>query len=458
MESVCTKCYNNSKKTTRGEWMRKLNGMKRFLLVSAVGICGCSASTLKDDAQENLSDIEDSIELVFVFAEGDEGAKQTMMDVVTQFNETYKNINVVVRSGGSGSYDELLKVLESTGEFPDILETADLSACVRAGLLEELPADIKELFLTTVDYQGMLYAAPQADNNTLGIIYNKQYFEENGLSEPTTYEEFFSLCEQIKQKGELSPLVVGGQDLWHLGFWFQKAYQDQVLSQDEDFIAHCYEQKAHFTDDCFKNVINELKQIFQYAQNEWPTTSDTQVIDYLLNNRAAMVYSGGHVIADLEARDSNFEIGWFSIPSPDGELRLVGGPTANGIGISKNAASNPEKKKAAETFIRFFFQKDIYQQYCEARGIVPTTVDAPMIEMTSIEQEVQADLAVSDWIGPYWNNEIGEKELPADFRNLTYQIIYEVLLEQKSCDEACIEIEQNWQKSSLHFNPVTDNN
>ena len=438
--------------------MRKLNGMKRLLLVSAVGICGCSASTLKDDAQENLSDIEDSIELVFVFAEGDEGAKQTMMDVVTQFNETYKNINVVVRSGGSGSYDELLKVLESTGEFPDILETADLSACVRAGLLEELPADIKELFLTTVDYQGKLYAAPQADNNTLGIIYNKRYFEENGLSEPTTYEEFLSLCEQIKQKGELSPLVVGGQDLWHLGFWFQKAYQDQVLSQDEDFIAHCYEQKAHFTDDCFKNVIVELKQIFQYAQNEWPTTSDTQVIDYLLNNRAAMVYSGGHVIADLEARDSNFEIGWFSIPSPDGELRLVGGPTANGIGISMNAASNPEKKKAAETFIRFFFQKDIYQQYCEARGIVPTTVDAPVIEMTSIEQEVQADLAVSDWIGPYWNNEIGEKELPADFRNLTYQIIYEVLLEQKSCDEACIEIEQNWQKSSLHFNPVTDNN
>ena len=66
--------------------------------------------------------------------------------------------------------------------------------------------------------------------NTQGIIYNKKYFDDNGLTEPTTYEEFMTLCQTIKDKGDMAPIVVGGQDIWHMGFLFHKAYNDQVLS------------------------------------------------------------------------------------------------------------------------------------------------------------------------------------------------------------------------------------
>lgn len=52
-----------------------------------------------------------------------------------------------------------------------------------------------------------------------------------GLTEPTTYEEFMTLCQTIKDKGDMAPIVVGGQDIWHMGFLFHKAYNDQVLSK-----------------------------------------------------------------------------------------------------------------------------------------------------------------------------------------------------------------------------------
>ena len=56
-------------------------------------------------------------------------------------------------------------------------------------------------------------------------------------------------CQTIKDKGDMAPIVVGGQDIWHMGFLFHKAYNDQVLSKDPDFIEHCYEGTKDFSDE-----------------------------------------------------------------------------------------------------------------------------------------------------------------------------------------------------------------
>lgn len=295
---------------------------------SAAGAEGTTASlaaeagTQAAQAEEGESTgsiVTEPTEFTFIFADGDEGAKEVMNSVVEKFNAAYPDITVTIEPGNGGAYSEFLKTKDSVGEFPDVMEMRDTAVYVRAGKLEPLPDDIVNLFKTTTAFAGKVYSAPMSGENTQGIIYNKAYFDENGWTEPATYDEFIELCQQIKDKGDMAPLVVGGQDIWHMGFWFHKAYNDQVLSKDADFIKHCYEGTKDFSDESVKATFEELKEIMQYAQDGWVSTPDAQITTFMVNDMAAMMYSGTHMFSQILAADPDFEIGWFAVPSPDGK-------------------------------------------------------------------------------------------------------------------------------------------
>lgn len=430
-----------------------------MLFVTGCGISGQGGEKVlrgEDGQEENRTEEmpAEPVEISFVYADGDETGKTAMIDMVNRFNEQHENITVRIKPGNGNAYDEILKTLESVGEFPDVFETYNVAAYVRAGMLAELPEDIVALFENPVSIGGKVYTAPQANNNTLGIIYNKKYFEENNLKEPQTYEEFKELCRRIEDMGDTYPLVVGAQDLWHIGFWFQKIYSDQVTSQDPDFIIHCYEGSRDFSDVSFQRVLEEMQEIIKYAQPQWASTPDAQVASYLIQGRAAMLYSGGHMLSTIQEMAPDFEMGWFAIPSPDGKLRMTGGAAANGLAISAEAVRNPDKKAAAEEFIRFFFAKENYQYYCDALDIIPTTVDAPERQYSELMKKMTEALESADEVGPMWNNEIGNRELPSDFRNFTYKAVIEVLQGKRDIDSACEEINKIWESSTRSFNPL----
>lgn len=405
--------------------------------------------------EETTSIVSEPTELTFIFADGDEGAKASMNTIVDRFNEAYPDITVTIQPGNGGAYSEFLKTKDSVGEFPDVMEMRDTAVYVRAGKIAELPDDITSLFKTTTDFDGKVYTVPLAGENTQGIIYNKTYFDENNLQEPTTYDEFLELCQQIKDLGDMAPIVVGGQDIWHMGFWFHKAYNDQVLSQDPDFIKHCYEGIKDFSDPAFVATFEELQNIMQYAQDGWVSTPDAQITTFLVNDMAAMMYSGTHMFSQIEAADPNFKIGWFAIPSPDGKTRLVGGGGASGLAISAEAAADPNKKAAAEEFIRFFYQPENYKVYCETLSAIPATIEEPDLDVSPVLLEVIAATSDADELAPMWNGRIGDNELPPDFRNFTYKTLIEVLQGTRDIESACEELNKTWEVSVESFNPLT---
>ncbi|MEY8355551.1 ABC transporter substrate-binding protein [Lachnospiraceae bacterium 54-53] len=406
-------------------------------------------------AGQASSVVTEPTKLTFIFADGDEGAKTSLNKLVNDFNAAHPDITVTIEPGNGGAYSEFLKTKDSVGEFPDVMEMRDTAVYVRAGKLEPLSQDLIDLFQTTITFDGTVYTAPMAGENTQGIIYNKKYFDKNGLTEPATYDEFIQLCQSIKDKGDMAPLVVGGQDIWHMGFLFHKAYNDQVLSKDPDFIKHCYEGTKDFTDPAIKATFEELQEIMQYAQEGWVSTPDAQITTFLVNDMAAMMYSGTHMFSQISAADPNFEMGWFPIPSPDGKLRLVGGGGISGLAISAEAAKDPNKKAAAEEFIRFFFEPDNYKGYCETLSFIPTTVNQPQLNVIPVFQEVIDATTEADELAPMWNGKVGDNELPPDFRNFTYKTLVEVLQGTRSIDAAGEEMNKTWQVGIVNFNPVT---
>ncbi|MCR5033128.1 MAG: ABC transporter substrate-binding protein [Lachnospiraceae bacterium] len=412
-----------------------------------------TAETVQEEASASI--VTEPTELTFIFADGDEGMKEAMNTIVKNFNEAYEDITVTIEPGNGGAYSEFLKTKDSVGEFPDIMEMRDTAMYVRAGKLAELPSDITSLFASTTEFNGKVYTAAMGGENTDGIYYNKAYFDANGFTEPATYDEFIALCQAIKDKGDMAPLVVGGQDIWHLGFLFNKAYDDQVISQDEEFISHCYDGSADFANDGFKKTFEEMAEIMAYAQDGWTSTPDAQITTFLVNDMAAMLFSGTHMIKTIKEADPDFELGWFAVPSPDGKLRLVGGSGIGGLAISAEAAQDANKKAAAEEFIRYFFSADTYKYYCETMNCLPTLAEAPALDVDPVMQEIIEATQAADHLSPMWNGKTGNNELPPDFRNFTYKTCIEYLQGTTTLDAALEELNKTWQTSIASFNPVT---
>src|SRR5690606_4508940 len=78
---------------------------------------------------------------------------------------------------------------------------------------------------------------------TLQMFYNKTLFDELGLEEPTTWDEFIALNEQLLAEG-VTPMALGAKDPWVLpifsdiigaGRYGATDFEAAVLSGEKDF-------------------------------------------------------------------------------------------------------------------------------------------------------------------------------------------------------------------------------
>ena len=429
--------------------------------------CGSSASSAAESTAPAESTSAASTEaaaesvvsaptaLSFVFADGDDNFKTEMNKIVDNFNAANPDITITIEPGDGGSYSEFLKTKDSVGEFPDMMEMRDTAMYVRAGKVAPLSDDIKALFTSTVEFDGVTYTAPMSGANTMGIMYNKKYFADNGLEIPKTWDEFITLCQTIKDKGDMSPLVVGGGDVWHVGFLYDLCYANDVMETDPDFIEECYKGEKDFSDPNYQKAVTDLAEVLSFAQDGWASTPDAQITTFFVNDMSAMMFSGTHMFGQISEAAPDFEYGWFAVPDRDGKVNLLGGGTAGGWALSAEAAKDPDKQAAFDAFCKYFFSSDVYGEYCEQMAAIPTTVETPKMNSSEQFQAVLDALSAADYTHLMWNQEVGNRELPPDFRNFTYKTCIEVAQGSRDVASASSELQKTWNVALQSFNPTT---
>ena len=412
-----------------------------------------SAAASTEAAAESV--VSAPTELSFVFADGDDNFKTEMNKIVDNFNAANPDITITIEPGDGGSYSEFLKTKDSVGEFPDMMEMRDTAMYVRAGKVAPLSDDIKALFTSTVEFDGVTYTAPMSGANTMGIMYNKKYFADNGLEIPKTWDEFIALCQTIKDKGDMSLLVVGGSDVWHIGFLYDLCYANDVLESDPDFIEECYKGEKDFSDPNYQKAVTDLAEVLSFAQDGWASTPDAQITTFFVNDMSAMMFSGTHMFGQINEAAPDFDYGWFAVPDRDGKINLLGGGTAGGWALSAEAAKDPDKQAAFDAFCKYFFSSDVYGEYCEQMAAIPTTVETPKMNSSEQFQTVLDALSAADYTHLMWNQEVGNRELPPDFRNFTYKTCIEVAQGSRDVNSASAELQKTWNVALQSFNPTT---
>jgi raffinose/stachyose/melibiose transport system substrate-binding protein len=234
-----------------------------------------------------------------------------------------------------------------------------------------------------------------------GFMYNKQIFEELGLSVPTTEAEFFAVLDKIKEDGSYAPLDMGTVDQWEAA---TMGYTNigPVYWQGEKGRKALLDGTAKLTDAAYVEPFRVIARWKDYLPDgfEAQTYPDSQNLFTL--GRAAIYPTGSWEISPF-GRDAAFEMGAFKPPVKNaGDTCYISDHVDIGMGI--NAAS--KNQEAARTFVQWVGSKEFAELYGNALpGFVP---------LAKAEIELEDPLA-QEFVS--WRNECEETI------RLPYQII-----------------------------------
>lgn len=239
-----------------------------------------------------------------------------------------------------------------------------------------------------------------------GVFYNKDIFEDCGLTVPTTWEEFMAACQTMVDKG-YQPLALDGA---YADFTFGY-HLDRVIGEaaTTDLAVNGGWSKNEGVAKAAQQVIDFVKAgyLADGAPDEYPSSQNK----IGLTGKVAMVVCANYVAAEVN-NNSGTEVNWgmFNYPTVDGgSANAYAG--ANSLAIAKNS-QNPQ---AAFDFLMFLTSGEFDQKMADAGSQIPADPHntAPAMMSGTVETLLATENPLT------WNMGLSENaDLKANFKDI----------------------------------------
>lgn len=201
---------------------------KRKVLAVSVGVlAGCfilQSSAFADEGKTTVKVVQFKTEL-----------SEQMNDMAEAYMEEHPDVDLQIESIISEDYDTVLKTRFANGEAPDIFNNQGYqNMTLWSEYLEDLSDQpwVDEMVDTSkegISMDGKIYGLPLYIEG-YGFLYNKDYFEQAGITEvPTTLDEFKEVVQKLEDAG-ISPISVNGAEWYPNGLFLANI---PVASQDD---------------------------------------------------------------------------------------------------------------------------------------------------------------------------------------------------------------------------------
>lgn len=290
-------------------------------------------------------------------------------EILEVFESRNPNINVELRSIKNTRYLSTLATALEGKKGPDVMQLKPYGQLQRytnylmplgdkVPKLDNFPSDALEASKGRED--GKIYGVPFARQIT-GIYYNKGIFEEYGLSEPSTWEEFIEVCEVLKDNGEV-PLANAGKAGWMLEMVFSTVGPN--FFGGDQFFQEVTAGETTFEDPRFVEALKRVKDLKKYMQPGMMGVGYTSQQASFYTGQAAMFIGGSFEAAFFQERGS-IDIGVFPAPAPaDADPRYVTTYQDGSYGVN----SRSEHPEAALELIKFMATKDFGKMFTNKLG------------------------------------------------------------------------------------------
>lgn len=290
----------------------------------------------------------------------------TMVDL---FHEEYPNIIVKVNSPGDTK--TVLQARAVANEMPDLVTFPydnDFLVYATDGFFEDLTEEsfmkehIAEDTYLSNQIDGKNYFLPVL-SNACGVYYNVDIFKENGIEIPTTMDEFFAVCEQLKSKGIVA-LSCSDQETWTLS-----ALADRLTGLIYDDKGELFQDIADGkTSAADSEGMRRVGEIFlkmrDYSQPDSLGVGYEQAINAFANGETAMMYQGTWLLPLILKANPDINVNVFPLPGETAESTRVGTNMDLGIAVSIDS----EHKEEAKLFLDWLSQTENAQKFADLEG------------------------------------------------------------------------------------------
>jgi raffinose/stachyose/melibiose transport system substrate-binding protein len=295
--------------------------------------------------------------------------KQSEMDLGAKFEEE-TGIHVDYQIVPADQYFNVLQTKLNTGEAPDVFggQSGKTDLAVNYDITkngvdlsdEEWVARQDPLVTEQVTLDGRVWGMTLWDTQASWVIvYNKDSFAKLGLSVPTTYDEFKTVCQTIKDSG-VTPIYEPISDGWHHVLWFPELgprYEQVTPGLADELNAN----KVKFADNpTMLTVLQQLKEMYDLGFFGEFAMSDAYADgpEFMANGEYAMTV---RQTAFVNIVESEFGVpastfGFFVMPLADNQLLNV-----NPAGPSKFIYSGSKHIEEAKEYLSFLARPENLQ-------------------------------------------------------------------------------------------------
>ncbi len=385
--------------------------MVAVTLFSLLSLSGCVAGTDKKptrgDSLETApnftvpeEDFDPNVEVEITFAHTMGAKLQEVLDnYIVEFNKIYPNIKITHSSyGGWGDINGQINTEIAGGNqpniaycYPDHVAMYNIAKSVVTldnlinsevkiegtddilGLTAEQKADFIESYYNEGLAYGnnLMYTMP-LNKSTEVLYYNKTFFEQHNLKVPTTWDEMWAVCEQIKKIDPNNyPLGYDAEDNWFITLCEQMKTPYTSAEEGGKYLFNTKENQA------------TVKQLREYYQKGYFTTQDlygsytSNLFVETTDKKCYMcVGSSGGASYQMSNNDTGdgsfaFEVGVAPIPQYDlnNKKTISQGPS---LCILKGKGTTDTEIMASWLFVKFLTTNvDFQAEFSMASGYMP---------------------------------------------------------------------------------------
>lgn len=290
--------------------------------------------------------------------------------IIPAFEANHPGIHLEFTPSAPAEYNAVLNSKLEAGSAGDLITCRPFDASL--ALYEDGHlADLSDLDAMS-NFSSVAQSAWQTDDGSAtfcvpmasvihGFIYNADAFEELGLEEPTTVDEFFAVLDAIEEDGGYIPMAMGTNDQWEAATMGYNNIGPNYWRGEEGRLALIAGEQS-LTDEAWVAPYRQLARWGQYLGRgfEAQTYPDSQNLFTL--GRAAIYPAGSWEITGFNAQ-ADFAMGAFPPPVQNaGDECYISDHTDIAIGLNP-ASPNAE---AARTFLEWVGSEEFATIYANA--------------------------------------------------------------------------------------------
>lgn len=345
---------------------------KLFILLCAffmMVMSACSSSESNGKAESGGGGSDQVTIKIWDYLAPDSSSAREQEALIAKYME--ENPNITFDRTYMPFADLKTKLLQGVGagELPDIvlIDNPDHQSFSQAGVFADITAEVEEwgeadqyfegpMASTMLD--GKVYGIPN-NSNALAIYYNKDMFEEAGITEiPKTWDEFAETAKKLT-KGDVKGFAMSGKKSEEGTFQFLP-YVWQAGADLDSLDSKEAKSALSFV----QNMVNE--EVLSANMINW---DQSDVLVQFQTKKAAMMENGPWQIPILKEQSKDINWGVFLMPAGEaGTASILGGEN---WAITETS----EQKEEAWEFIKWTQKPEILGPMHELGGRLPSRAD-----------------------------------------------------------------------------------